>query len=98
MIELSDHNDAAILKKNNCSVFIVPQGMETLPFFNTQQGITDLQNQVGTSRLIVVKLVIGQKYKDINSIKDELNPIMTNIIQKNCIVKDVPYLTDGSIG
>lgn len=98
MIEISDHHDANILKKNNCSVFIVPQGMENLPIFNTEHGIADLQNQIGTSRLIVVKLVIGQKYKDIESIKNELNPIIPNIIQKNCIVKDVPYLTDGSIG
>lgn len=39
MIEISDHHDAAILKKNNCSVFIVPQGMENLPMFASEYGI-----------------------------------------------------------
>jgi hypothetical protein len=43
--------------------------------------------------LILVKLVGGQKYKDLDFIKGELNPIMTNIIQKNCLAKDVPYIT-----
>lgn len=46
----------------------------------------------------MAKLVIGQKYKDIEHIKSELNPILANIIQKNCNAKEVPYLTDGSIG
>lgn len=98
MIEISDHHDSAILKKNNCSVFIVPQGMENLPMFTSEHGIRELQDQIGTSRLIVAKLVIGQKYKDIDNIKNELNPIVGNIIQKNCNIKEVPYLTDGSIG
>ena len=39
MLEISDHHDAAVLKKNNCAVFIVPQGMENLPMFASEHGI-----------------------------------------------------------
>ena len=44
----------------------------------------------------MVKPAIGQKVKDIEQIKSEMNSILPNIIQKGCNVSQVPYLTDGN--
>ena len=57
-----------------------------------------MHDQVGTSRLIVVKLLVGQKYADLEAVKKELDPILPNLIQKECLPKDVPYMTHGSLG
>ena len=57
-----------------------------------------MHDQVGTSRLIVVKLIVGQKYADLEAVKKELDPILPNLIQKECLPKDVPYMTHGSLG
>lgn len=91
VIDIFDHADDAVLKKNNCAVFIVPQGQEEAEAFGA--GIGELHSQIGTSRLIVARLVAGQHYKDLDFIKGELNPVITNIIQHKCLPKDVPYLT-----
>jgi hypothetical protein len=91
VMDIFDHADPAVLKKNSCAVFIVPQGQEEAEAFGA--GIGELHAQIGTSRLIVARLVAGQHYKDLEFIKGELNPVITNIIQHKCLPKDVPYLT-----
>lgn len=34
--------------------------------------------------------------KNVQEVKDELNSVLVNIIQKGCKINEVPYLTDGA--
>ena len=69
MLDIVDHNDPAVLGQNTCAVFIVPQGQETMELYRCEEGIKQLHEQVGTSRLIIAKLVIGQEFKSMDVIK-----------------------------
>lgn len=94
MLDVSDSNIQSALIKNNCAVFIVPPGLEAQ--FAGETAIRQIHTQVGTSRLIVAKLVVGESAKSVQEVKDELNPVLPNIIQKGCKLNEVPYLTDGT--
>ena len=58
-----------ILNKNKCGVYIVPQGKETTFLYGTEKGLELVVEQIGMSRLVVVKLVSGNTYESIESIK-----------------------------
>jgi hypothetical protein len=51
--------------------------------------------QVGTSRLIVIKLLSGNSFKSIDQVKTEINPLIPGFIQEGCEINKVPFLTDA---
>jgi len=96
MLDIRDSEDKSHLSKNSCSAFIVPPGMETI--LSSEETIAHIHQQVASSRLIVVKTVVGQDIKNVEQVKEELNPVLPNLIPRGCEAKQVPYLTDGSFG
>lgn len=54
---------------NSCAVFIVPQGKENSYLFAHFKGLKTFIKQVGTSRLIVIKLLPGNTFKSIDQVK-----------------------------
>lgn len=45
--------------------------------------------------MIVVKLPIGNIFEDLNSVKAELNSVLKGVVQRNCKLEGIPFLTDG---
>jgi hypothetical protein len=70
--------------------------METV--FSSEDTIMQIHQQVASSRLIMIKTVVGQDIKNVEQVKEELNPVLPNLIPRGCDAKQVPYLTDGSFG
>jgi hypothetical protein len=93
-IEIID-NEEQKLKQNNCAVFIVPQGKENFHFFSNIKGLKKLIQQIGTSRLIVIKLLTGNIFKSVDQVKNEINSLMKNFIQQGCQLENVPFMTDA---
>ena len=93
MLDIVDSKEEDVLKKNSCSVFIVPVGM--MNQLDGEENMRSLQEQIHCSRLILVRVMAGNNVKSIKEIQEELNGIMPNIIQRGCDIGKVPYLTDG---
>ena len=51
--------------------------------------------QVKTSRLLLTKMISGNKFESLEQVKNQLNGVLPDLIQNNCDAKKVPYLTDG---
>jgi hypothetical protein len=62
-------NQQSKLQQNTCGVFIVPQGRENSFIFSNLKGLKKLVSQIGTSRVIVVKLLSGNVFKSIDQVK-----------------------------
>ena len=69
VIEIIDSEEKEIRNLNNCSVFVVPQGKENSYLFNSDEGVKDLSSQIKSSRLILAKLVTGNKFKNLEEVK-----------------------------
>ncbi len=67
-LEIIDNEDTK-LKQNTCGVFIVPQGKENSYLFSNTRGLKRLVGQIGTSRVIVLKLLSGNVFKSIDQVK-----------------------------
>ena len=74
MLDIADHDDGSVLMNNSCAVFIAPLGMEVQ--FAGESAVRQILHQIGTSRVIVVKLVLGESCKSIQEVKDDLNPVL----------------------
>lgn len=78
-------------------VFVVPNGRETEWLFGSHEGRTSLAIQANFTRLVVVHLVRGQIYQDMNSIQQELKgPLAT--LSPSCVTEKgikAPIMTMG---
>jgi len=54
--------------------------------FANARGLKRLVEQVGASRLVVVKLLSGNVYKSIEQVRMEINPLMGGFVQEMCPV------------
>ena len=94
-IDVLDSPVVKVLNKGRCGVFIVPQGKETTFLYGTEKGMSMVIEQIGMSRLILVKMVSGNTYHSLDSIKKELNPVIPKLLPKGCNPAEVPYMTDS---
>lgn len=78
--------------RHSCATFLTPQGCEQDYMFNHPDGIEELANSSGFSRLIVVHLERGQKFKSAASIQDELREYMLKLSPRKR-TGPMPYLT-----
>lgn len=67
------------------AVMVVPHGREADWLFATDKGRLKLVQQTGYQRLAVVTLCRGQKYKDIEAIKAELNNFVMHFAPKKVV-------------
>lgn len=81
IVEILDAEDREVLALNKCSVFIVPRGRENTYVFNTDEGLKELVQQVKSSRVILAKMVAGNRYDNLEQVKTELNSIIPDLIQ-----------------
>jgi hypothetical protein len=63
-----DSSYGNVIKKRTCGAFIVPQGREKDTTFSTETGRTNLVNQAGYSRLIIITLNHGHKFESIETV------------------------------
>jgi hypothetical protein len=96
MLDIADSNDLNHLLKNNCAVFIVPPGLESQ--FAGETALRQLHEQIASARLILVRPVVGQDVRDVGQVRNDLNTVLSKLIQKGCDPGEVPYLTDGNFG
>lgn len=94
-IDILDSDSGRLIEKNNCMVLIVPQGKERTFLYGTKKGLKMLHDQVPCARLIVIKMVTGNTFLGLENVKNELNPIVKDLIPKGCKGSDVPYVTDS---
>lgn len=88
---ISDNDNAQVLLKKTCGCFIIPFGKE-LQYCYQQQRV---MQQVGMSRLVIVRLNSGHKFGTLKEVSEELNQVMQDLIPKGCTNIPCPFFTDG---
>ncbi|GLV46168.1 uncharacterized protein CBL_02884 [Carabus blaptoides fortunei] len=81
-------------KNGQYSAFIVPQGRETEWLFSTKEGRKKLLKTANFNRLAIVTMHRGQDYKDLESVKQELNDTIRNLAPAN-LTETIPFLSLG---
>lgn len=95
-LTIVDSNDAKVLKKRTCAAFITPQGKERESLISTEVGKSNLVQQAGFSRLIIITLNHGHKFDSIETVKNDLSPKVLELAPQNCAnYKEIPFLTIG---
>ncbi|ETN61319.1 CGI-01 protein [Anopheles darlingi] len=77
------------------AAFIVPQGRETEWLFATPAGRQKLQQSANFDRLAVVTLHRGQRYEDLDTVKEELGESVKSLAPAG-IQGTIPYLSIGA--
>jgi hypothetical protein len=78
--------------KQRFGVFVVPQGRETEWLFGTHEGRMSLANQANFTRLVVVHLVRGQTYENMDSVQSELKYALSPLSPSCCTEKGIKVI------
>lgn len=93
-----DSSKSSDIHRKNAAVFITPQGQERSWMFSNEKGLQELAEMAQVARLIVIHLKPGFEFDSLQTVQHDLSGIVSNLLQKSCIHKSIPFMTNENIG